>query len=168
MKNDPTPNVHTYLTQVSHRLRFPKETRKRICSDLQTTILAKLEAGFSEEEILRELGDPKTVAAEFHAQMPDLIQKKRPLRIVCLAAAILSAIVLSGKLLLHFFVDDFVNGMTRSIGIISGADGPTSVFITASVSGRATAELIIWLFLLIAGIAGFCAVKHNDHKEDEK
>ena len=168
MKNDPTPNVHTYLTQVSHRLRFPKETRKRICSDLQTTILAKLEAGFSEEEILRELGDPKTVAAEFHAQMPDLMQKKTPLRIVCLAAAILSAIVLSGKLLLHFFLDDFVNGMTRSIGIIGGADGPTSVFITTSVSGRATAELIFWLIVLIAGIVGFYLLKSADRKEDHK
>ena len=56
----------------------------------------------------------------------------------------------------------------RSIGIIGGADGPTSVFITTSVSGRATAELIIWLFILIAGITGFCAVKHNEHKEDQK
>ena len=144
MKNDPTPTIHRYLAQVSRRLRFPKETRKRICSDLHTTILAKLEAGFSEEDILRELGDPKALAAEFHAQMPELIQRHTPLRFVCLAAAILAAIVLSGKLLLHFFVDDFINGMTRSIGIIGGADGPTSVFITTSVSGRATAELIVF------------------------
>ena len=167
MKYDPTPNVHTYLAHVSRRLRFPKETRKRICSDLHTTILAKLEAGFSEKEILRELGDPKALAAEFHAQMPELIQKNTPLRFVCLAAAILSALVLCGKLLLHFFVDDFINGMTRSIGIIGGADGPTSVFITTSVSGRATAELLLWLIILIVGIVGFYLLKRKDPKEDE-
>jgi len=168
MKTELSPKIRTYLRQVSRKLRFSKALNTRICADLQTTILAKMESGIPETEILDSLGTPTMVAADFHAQMPDQIRKKSPLRFVCLAVSIVSALVLVGRLLLSLFLDDLLNGMTRSIGIIGGADGPTSVFITTTTSVRSVAELLFWLILFISGIIGFYLLNHKKDQEDHE
>lgn len=167
MKTDTSPRIRAYLKQVSRNLKLSRDLKQRICSDLSTTIALKLEAGIPEETILQELGRPEDVAAEFNIQMTDHIRKKSPFRFICLAAAILSGLVLIGKLVLHFLVTDFFNGMTRSIGIIGGADGPTSVFVSTTVSERFDGGLFFWLFVLIAGIAGFYLLNRRNNKEDE-
>ena len=167
MKSKLSPAFRRYLKQVDHRLKLSKEMRIRICADLESTIAARLENNMSEAEILSELGKPADIAAEFNVQMGNHHVRKSPLRFVCLGAAILSAMVLIGKVLIQFLVNDFINGMSRSIGIIGGADGPTSVFVSATVSERFDGGLFFWLFVLIAGIAGFYVLNRRNDKEDE-
>ena len=167
MKTDTSPRIRAYLKQVSRNLKLSRDLKQRICSDLSTTIALKLEVGIPEETILQELGRPEDVAADFNVQMAENRPSKSPLRFLCLAAAVFSALVLIGKLVLHFLVTDFFNGMTHSIGIIGGADGPTSVFVSTTVSERFDGGLFFWLFVLIAGIAGFYLLNRRNNKEDE-
>jgi len=168
MKVELSPKTRKYLRRIARRLRFPNDIKNRICTDLQTTILIKLESGAPEDAILRELGSPKAVADEFHSQMADLIRSKSPVRFFCLAAGILSALVLMGKLALRFYLNDLINGMTRSIGIIGGADGPTSIFVTTAVSNGLDWGTVIWTIILIGGFAGFFILNSRSHKEDSE
>lgn len=153
--------VRRYLRQIDRKLQLPKTIRKRICADLNTTIDARLEAGISAEQILQELGNPDAVAAEFNAQMSGEVQKKHPLCFVCLAAAILAFLVLTGKLAIQFLVTDFINGMTRSVGVIGGADGPTTIFVSSAVSEGFDYGLVFWIALLAAGLIGFVRLYHR-------
>lgn len=168
MKAELPQAFRRYLKQVDRKLSLPKEMRQRICADLESTISARLENNMTEAEILAELGDPADIAAEFNTQMAAPHHKKSPLRFVCLAAAILSGLVLVGKLIANLLVAGFINGMARSVGIIGGADGPTSIFVTASVSDGFDGGLIFWLLLLIAGITGFCLLNRSKNKEDKE
>jgi len=168
MKYNSSPRIDNYLKQVFLKLNLSKETKQRICSDLNTTITAKLEAGQTEDAILADLGSPAEVAAEFNRQMADQIPKQSPWRIVCLIAAFVSAAVLLGKVAIHLLVNDFINGMTRTVGIIGGADGPTSVFITSSVTERVDGSFFFWLAILVAGITGYFLLKKNNYKENLK
>lgn len=95
-------------------------------------------------------------------------RKLRPLRIFCLGAAIVAALVLIGKAVICFLVTDLFNGMTRSVGIIGGADGPTSIFITTSVTDRVDGSFFFWLGVLIIGIVGYVLLKRRNRKEDDK
>ena len=148
MKSKLSPAFRRYLKQVEHSLNLPREMRSRIRADLESTIAARLENNMSEAEILSELGKPADIAAEFNAHMGNHHVRKSPLRFVCLGAAILSAMVLIGKVLIQFLVNDFINGMSRSIGIIGGADGPTAILISTTA-----APLSPWLMALLLGAA---------------
>ena len=48
-----------YIKSVERRLNLPKDIKKRVMSDLESDILARQEAGMTDEAILAELGSPK-------------------------------------------------------------------------------------------------------------
>jgi len=85
------------------------------------------------------------------------MKKKTLLRLACLMLAILSGFNLlsciAAWLIAHVFGGLSFNVTHAStIGIIGGADGPTSVFVTAAPAPAW--EILLWLVLLTAAICG--------------
>ncbi len=85
------------------------------------------------------------------------MNKRKWMCFACLALSVWSGLELLGAIAAWLIADVFggisfhvTHGAT--IGIIGGADGPTSILIAAApVSGWA---MLLWLALLIAGICG--------------
>lgn len=166
MKAELSPACRKYIKRVSRRLDMPKKQKLRICSDLTTTIQAQLEDGIPEEKVLKKLGAPKKVAAEFNEQMGDPTARRSPLRFVCLAAAIVSVVVLLGKLALNLWINSFSD--VHSIGIIGGADGPTSVFVSTTISDGFSSDTTFWIGILILGLLGYFWFRRKKKKENDK
>ena len=85
-------------------------------------------------------------------------KKRSPWRFAFMALAVVSGLELLGYLA-SWVIANVLGGISfnvtkaASIGIIGGADGPTSVFVTAS-AGPAW-QLLLWLLLLATGILGW-------------
>ncbi len=147
---DAENNMKRYVNAVERRLNLPREIKARVMSDFLSAISARREAGLTDEEIRRELGSPKAVAAELNKQMKDFAYRKSPWRFACLALAAVSGIYLMISMLIRWYL---CNLGLMGVGIIGGADGPTSIYIAASSnSGKAP---LIPLALLAAGLLGF-------------
>ena len=79
-----------YISGVRRRLNLPKDLRKRVLSDLQTDLTARLEQGEDWDTIRASLGTPAAVAADLNEQMKDYAYRKSPWRFAFLAAAIVA------------------------------------------------------------------------------
>ncbi len=150
-----------YLKRVRRHLNMPNCQRDRVISDLTTTITAMTESGMDVDQILKELGSPKKTAREFNEQMKEFTYKKSPWRFVFLAVAVLAGAALAFEWIISLILGDIFNvTMPGAVGVIGGADGPTSVFITKTVS-----TCWQWLCLLLIGLIGywiFCRIKRKD------
>lgn len=152
--------IKKYLTAVKRRLNLPKEVRERVMSDLESDLRARAEAGATEEEVLSQLGTPKKAAADLNEQMKEFAYRKSPWRFVCAAAAVLSgvwlilyAILQRFGMLLNTLQWSFSPNESASIGIIGGADGPTSIFVTgAAISGHG----LDWDAILVIAVFAVC------------
>lgn len=162
MKAEFSPQIRRYLRQVTRHLTLSRAAKQRIRNDLATTIAAKLESGSSESTILQELGTPRTVAAEFNAQMGTSAPKGSRWRFLPLVVSIISGVILLSQLTSQLLLRNFSGS---DVLIIGGADGPTSIFVTSAHSGRFDWELLIWLLLLIAGLAGYFLLRRGRKKE---
>ncbi len=136
----------SYIHAVERRLNLPPAVRERVMSDFSSSIAARLEAGQSDAQIYAELGSPRKAAAELNEQMREFAYRKSPWRFAFLALAILSAIWILGK---RVFPLLFLRSST--VGIIGGADGPTSIFLTS----RLSSDWLLAVCLLVLGIVGF-------------
>ncbi len=163
MKHDLSPVLRKYLRQVLRKLNLPGTVKRRISSDLKTSMLAKQEAGMTGQEIIAVMGTPKEVAAEFHAQMPECCYRKHSLRFVCLGLSILSFLALVYELLISHFLSSLLNA--ESVGIIGGADGPTTVFIASAVHKGLSPDTLLFLTVTILGLAGYFWLSRRKKKE---
>ena len=144
-----------YIKQVRRRLNMPRELKNRVINDLVSSIHERMEDGTPEEAVLQDLGSPAAVAAEFNEQMKEFTYRKSPWRFLFLAAAILSGAGMLFTLFFQMLLNDLFSRSTMaSIGIIGGADGPTSVFISAA-PGYEITSLLPYLLGLVIGIGGF-------------
>ena len=153
-----------YLRAVKRRLNMPRELRQRVIHDLESSVTSRLEAGQSREEILAELGTPRQAAKELNRQMQEFTYKKSPWRWACLVLAIVSILLMlfHGSLGLITALFNFqVNH--SSIGIIGGADGPTSVFVTAP-EGYFSQQTVMAGILLAMSVLGYWALSHMKRK----
>lgn len=165
MKPDLSPALRKYLRQVLRKLNLPGTIKRRIAADLKTSMLAKQEAGMTDQEILAVMGAPKEVAAEFHEQMPESCYRKHPFRFVCLGLSILSFLALGYELLINHFLSSLLNANAESIGIIGGADGPTTVFITSTVRKGLSPDTLVFLTVMILGLIGYFRFSRRKKKE---
>lgn len=140
--------IEKYLKAVRRRLNLPKEIKNRCISDLQTTIQARMENGESWETIKASLGTPAEVAAELSCQLKEFVYSKSPWRFLFLAAAILGGIWLVFYAGMQMVLS-IITSNAASIGIIGGADGPTSVFIT-------TGPIMNWDALTVGIVCAVC------------
>lgn len=146
-----------YVRQIVGRIHANAGTRRRIRTDLLAGIAAKEEAGLTMEQIQAEMGSPEKVAAEFNASFAGTstvtwYRRQRIARTAFLVLVVLAVLVLlfSGLGMLAFLA---VAG--PSVGIIGGADGPTSIYVTGEVV-TGTPSGGIALLLVLAGLAILC------------
>lgn len=154
-----------YIRSIKRRLNLPKDIKERVMSDFESDLLARKEAGMSDEEIIAELGTPLKAAANLNEQMKEYTYRKSPWRFAFLACAVYGALeVLPGLyvnlvyLAVSVFMQIrsvFVPQEAYSVGIIGGADGPTAVFVTAP----AWAHYLIPMAMLIVGILGYLRLR---------
>lgn len=162
---DAEKKMKRYVNSVGRRLNLPRDVKARVMSDFESSISARREAGQTDEQIYEELGMPKKAAADLNEQMKEFAYRKSPWRFVFLGMAIVSALyfVVQGALWLWaFYWLHLTTG--ASVGIIGGADGPTAVFVTASVG--VDWDGVFFLLLLVVGIVGFLRLrKCRSHKK---
>ena len=148
---DTQKKLSMFLTSIERKLNMPKDVRSRVMTDFASSVQDRREAGQADEEIIAELGTPKSVAAELNEQMKDYTYVKSPWRWVCLLI-----IIGSGLSLLYGGVigltEHLLNvAISNSVGIIGGADGPTSIFI-------ATSQDYVWYQIGITSIVLLMAI----------
>lgn len=152
-----------YLRAVNRHLNMPRQLRCRVIKDLESSILSRLEAGQSQDEILQELGNPKQAAKELNRQMEEYTYKKSPWRWGCFILMIVSILSFLFRGFLGLITAILNFQASHSIGIIGGADGPTAVFVTAP-EGYFTQQMILAGLLFVMSVLGFWALSHIKRK----
>ena len=151
--------MKSYVNAVERRLNLPRGIKARVMSDFQSSIVARREAGQSDEEIYAELGTPAKAAADLNEQMKDYTYRKSPWRFLFLGIAAIGGV----RLLYDGFVSLIGYVVLRrelvqngsAIGIIGGADGPTAIFVTTPAWTRPA-----WMAaLLIIGVVGYLLLR---------
>lgn len=129
---DAQKKMKKYTNAIERKLNMPKDVKARVMNDFISSIQGRRESGQTDEEIFADLGSPKKIAAELNEQMKDYTYVKSPWRWACLVIIIgcIMSLLFGGTigLLLHL-LNASISG---SIGIIGGADGPTSIFVATS------------------------------------
>ena len=150
--------MKNYVNAVERRLNLPREIKARVMSDFQSSIVARREAGQTDEEIYAELGTPAKAAADLNEQMKDYAYRKSPWRFLFLGIAAIGGVRLlyDGFVsLIGYFLLRRQSGGAATIGIIGGADGPTAVFVTTPAWTRS-----VWMAaLFIVGMAGYLLLR---------
>lgn len=122
-----------YVRQILRRIRVTDGVKRRIRADLLADIAAKQDAGQTLAQIQAEMGSPDRAAAEFNAAYDGTPARRwyvwqqaakaaapvlLVLAVLCLAASPAVRMALFGG----------------SVGIIGGADGPTTILVSANAS----------------------------------
>lgn len=152
-----------YMKAVNRKLNLPKDVKKRVMADLESSILSRKEEGQTDAEILTEMGRADQVAAELNEQMKEFAYSKSPWRWGCLVLAAVSTLVFLCKGLINLLVAAISRAEAQSIGIIGGADGPTAIFVTRSPDAAAYSMLMSGL-ILVMSLAGFYYLGHMRKK----
>lgn len=152
-----------YMKLVERKLNLPKDVKRRVMADLETSVQSRMEAGQTEEQIMAELGAPAEVAAELNEQMKEFAYTKSPWRWACLALAVVSGLTVLYKGVLNLLVAAITFAEKQSVGIIGGADGPTAIFVTQSPESAVYSVLMSALILAMS-IVGFCYLGHMRKK----
>ena len=161
-------NEKKYLKAVRRRLDLPRELKDRVISDLSSSIQERREAGQTEEEIFTALGSPKLCAADLNAQMREYTYRRSPWRFLFLAAAVAAGLRIGYELVLWVVVHIWVklynlvafDSQAAVVGIIGGADGPTSIFITTP-DWVPLALTVLGLAVCIFGYVRLCRCKRK-------
>lgn len=121
-----------YIKQILRRIQATDKIKKRIQSDLETELQCLEEEGLSMEDILRQKGTAKEVAAEFNRSFSDpKIRREYILQQVWKTAAIL--LILASVLVFAVNLSSHLPLENHSVAIIGGADGPTNIYVTHSI-----------------------------------
>lgn len=158
---DAEKKMKRYVNAIERRLNLPMEIKARVMSDFASSIAARREAGQSDEEIYAEFGPPKKAAADLNEQMKEFAYWKSPWRYAFAVLALYGGVRLFAFLLPQLMywglrLWAYFQPNAASVGIIGGADGPTTIFITGLGSPIATFLMsIIPLLAIVAGIWGF-------------
>lgn len=142
---DVLPPVKRYMNAIERHLRVDRKTRVRIMTELASDFQSRRENGQSDESIMQELGTPEEVAAQFNAALDAPTRPNRWRWTFVVLAVLILAVALVPML-----ADKFAASQAASLGVIGGADGPTSVYVTASPSQSLIASLP-WLLGCVAG-----------------
>lgn len=162
-----------YCNAVERRLNLPREIKVRVMNDFVSSIQARREAGMTDEEIYTDLGTPKQAAADLNEQMKEYAYRKSPWRFAFLVLAALSGgwlilyrLMMIFGMLLDTLTVTFSPNESASIGIIGGADGPTSIFVAGVTASRTGFDwdIAIMVAALIVGILGFLRLRKCKQK----
>lgn len=152
-----------YMTAIERRLNLPREVKARVMTDLQSSVAARREAGQTDTEIYAGMGTPAEVAAELNEQMKEYAYTKSKWRWAALAAAVIGGVMLlfEGLVGLLMLLLNLTMNEAGSLGIIGGADGPTSIFVTGvTTTGYGDLAWLLWLLVAIMGLIGWWRLGH--------
>ena len=148
MTLDVLPPVKRYMNAIERRLNTDRKTRTRIMMELASDFQSRRENGQSDEAIMKELGSPAEVAAEFNAAFgAKPAPSRRRWAFVALAAVVVLIAALQ-PLLTQFLARIWWSPET--VGVIGGADGPTAIYVTDNAS-QSPAWALPWLLGCAAG-----------------
>ena len=125
-------NKQDFLKKLNRRLKcLKKAERKKYIEYYEEMISDIVESGGTEEEAIARQGNPEQIAREILSNSNPEYQKNRDWRGIALLIS--SVILLLASIVSAFILWGFKNKVTASIGIIGGADGPTSIFIAGNL-----------------------------------
>lgn len=151
-----------YTNAVERRLNLPRDVKVRVMSDFISSITARRESGMTDEEIYAEFGSPRKAASDLNEQMKEFTYRKSPWRFLFMVLAVVGGLELLGDLaayLFYLWMKDPLASIheASSIGIIGGADGPTAIFLTTTVTPLW--QTLFMALLVIVGIYGFLRLR---------
>lgn len=139
-----------YIRQTLKKMNVPFVKKKDIARDLEEIFASAAEHGESEEEVIARLGTPQEYAAGFSGQFGVGRSKGRIVCIVLTAVVSLGAFFLS--LLTKTASVQASLGDHASVGVIGGADGPTSIWVTSAQ--RDPSAVFLWVGILALALTG--------------
>lgn len=142
---DILPPVKRYMNAIERRLRTGRKTRGRIMTELAGDFESRRESGQSDEEIMAALGTPEEVAEQFNAAFgaPGAASRWR-------WGFVVLALLVLVVALIPLLVANLTAGQAASLGVIGGADGPTSIYVSASPA-QSLISVLPWLLGCVGG-----------------
>lgn len=153
--------MNAYMRAIKRKLNMPGTVKQRVMSDFASSVEARREDGYTDEQIFTEFGSPKKAAAELNEQMKEFTYRKSPWRWICFILILLCSIGI--VLQCCGLIAAGISFPAHSVGIIGGADGPTSIFI-ATPPDYFRNQLILLGIALTGSILGFWMLSHQKRK----
>ena len=153
-----------YLRAVRHELCLPGKARKEALAALKAQ-LSHLDCSYP--ELISRMGSPLQAADLYNRSQDGVFYTKSLWRIPCLILGILGSLFFLlkafGNELVYFLVSHqgYSLGQAYSIGVIGGADGPTSIFVSTLPDPSATYWYLIYLLSAVFGFLGYYYFRHK-------
>ena len=119
-----------YIRQALRKMKVSPQKKKEIARDLEEIFASAAEHGESEQAVMERLGTPEEYAAGISGQLPGKRRSVLRLTFIAATAALSSCFMFLGICMRTATIRE-PKGGSASIGIIGGADGPTSILVTA-------------------------------------
>ena len=84
-------------------------------------------------------------------------RNRKAWRIIFIASAAVAALYILYSIITSIFYHHLINSAQASVGIIGGADGPTSIFVTSLPITSALP--VVAIIILLAAVAGLCLTR---------
>ena len=121
-----------FLKELRHRLkRLKRKERDKYVAYYEEIIADIMENGVSENEAVKRQGSPKEIAEEIMANTNPVNLRYHDWRGVCLT--VVSVFLLLCCIIPKLFQFGAQVRWNASVGIIGGADGPTSILVAAKI-----------------------------------
>lgn len=125
-------NKQEFLTGLKHKLKkLKKEERNKYIEYYDEIISDIVESGVSEEEAIKRQGSIEQIAGHILSNTNPVYLKNRDWRGIILV--VVSVILLAVCIIPAFLQWQFETSMSTAVGIIGGADGPTSIFVAGKL-----------------------------------
>ena len=145
-KNGGNNMKDAYIKRVSKLLMCSAKQKKEILRDLEEIFSSAAEHGQSAAEVIDRLGSAEDYAKATEEQLG--VNRKTLLRRRALLTILPPAILAPIFYLMFKIVCPFSFHEQMSVGIIGGADGPTSILIATSPASPYTAPVLLGLCVL--------------------
>lgn len=154
-----------YIREVEKLLPLPSRAKKEVLRDLNEIFESASEHGESEKQVIQRLGSPEEFIRNLNEQIDlenfsrEHQRKKSLLMILCI---FMVSVVCFGIYAVLKAMD-----ITRAIGIIGGADGPTAIFVTSSGPDFQLIAILLGGILLVTAIVLLIRylLKHHQKKD---
>lgn len=148
--------IKKYINEIKHLIKAPNSMKKRISADLAQDINARIEKGESFADIRQDLGTPVTAAASFNTELCDCIDRGSKWQYLFLGFLALLCVFAIAMSFLHG------KSAASSIGIIGGADGPTSIFLTYDIPSLTFSIIIPFISVALSCVAAYLLLRRHN------
>ncbi|MEG2403836.1 MAG: sodium ion-translocating decarboxylase subunit beta [Oscillospiraceae bacterium] len=126
-----------YIKSILKNVYLRRDIKKRVAADLENDIFSRRTAGEDMNTIIQDMGAPISVAQSLNDEMSEFAVPKRSLTQILLLFIIIAAsatLVWGVGTAMEFIANiPFIPNKAASIGVIGGADGPTSIFVASNI-----------------------------------